>query len=655
MQHFNSVVGTIRWTHNYPRDGINFCDLSQTFGTPALAELAKITVKALCIDVDHVIVGVPTRGVVWAALLASVSGARAFFLSKEGVGTPAPGIVPFCAAGTVYSGDQKTKFNIHADDLAAIKRAPVVWVADDVCESGSTLRSVMETIGPTARGIPLISFRDEFHHVIYFDGIRCFPGRRVFESVPGLLCTLRGGTTEIGERGHPFVYGLPSMDHLVRSYVTNKRGARVGDVQWNTFPGGMPNIHFDVPSFTAVFIYDASADTTTQDGLVHALARSCETLEIIVSYLPQGTMERVDQEGTLAIAQTRLHSLCAAMPVGCARVTVTVYDIHQTGTRFYTGDTVRYRPISMLDSLVAMDCDIAFPDDGACKRFRHLFPGRNLLIFSKKRGPDGKRIIELNEMVGDSQAKSVTIVDDLVRTGGTILSTARILKINMGYDHVTAAFVHADFDPGTLHAFVHNSVLDAICTTDTVPEKARALQLSAPNKVSVFGIFEGLNINLTTTMDADTVLLILASTSETKYHVLRSICTSVYTLHVPNGPNRPEQPMSSAEGEAALRDRIDFVSYVWPTANVFAAESYIQNSYDAVCAMFSKGKHIGHSSEYFNVPVPTEFMMQCSNGKITAGEFMQKAWNLESKDAWIRHMGKTRDGQIRSALNKAKI
>jgi adenine/guanine phosphoribosyltransferase-like PRPP-binding protein len=671
MDHFNKVIASIRWTKDHPKPGILFCDLSTTFGTPALTQLTKIVVQALCIDTNHVILGVPTRGNTWAALLASVSGARAFFLGKEGVGTPVPGTIPFCSASTVYSGDKKTNFTVRADVLEQLLQAPVIWVADDVCESGSTLNAVISFLQEkgckVVRGIPLISFKQEHDHVIYHNTYS-LPGRSVFGSSPQFLCTLRGGDQKPYDiERAAIIYGPPSMNHLMETYKGACRPSCMADIQWNTFSGGMPNIHFDVPLHNAIFFYDAGLDSTTQDGLVHALARSCTNLTIFVPYLPQGTMERVDEEGTLAIAQTRLHSLCGAMPIGGARVAVEIVDIHQTGTRFYLGDRVIYVPRSKLTALVDADCTataIAFPDEGARKRFAHRFPGYTQLVFSKKRGPKGERIIELSDTVGNgslgTKLKHVTIVDDLVRTGGTILVTARILR-SMGFTWIEAAFVHADFDPGTVHAFANDPALDRIVTTDSVPQKARALLLAAPTKkVEVHNLFlDDYHVDFSKRVGDFTIL---ASASNTKYDALRLDIPGIYTMAVPNGPTRPEQPLSEKEGEAAALDRIAVVRHLWPKAlRIVAIESYIDatDGYDKVCFVISywyRGEEkttIGHSVPNRSVRVPPEFLELClkpeNRGKITAGELMQKAWNLPTKDAWIAHVGGDRKQQIMSA------
>ena len=57
---------------------------------------------------------------------------------------------------------------------------------------------------------------------------------------------------------------------------------------------------------------------------------------------------------------------------------------------------------------------VAFPDDGAHKRFMSCFHGYEVAICAKVRDGDSRRV-QLND--GDVDGKDVLIVDDLVRSG----------------------------------------------------------------------------------------------------------------------------------------------------------------------------------------------------------------------------------------------
>ena len=72
-----------------------------------------------------------------------------------------------------------------------------------------------------------------------------------------------------------------------------------------------------------------------------------------------------------------------------------------------------------------VDC-IAFPDDGAAKRFSSMFQGLGFEIVTcgKTRGDGDKRLVTIQD--GDCVGKNVVIVDDLVQTGGTLFECGLI-------------------------------------------------------------------------------------------------------------------------------------------------------------------------------------------------------------------------------------
>ncbi len=644
MNHFNNIVNAIRWTPDYPIKGVNFSDLSSVFGHPSLAALAKIATDALHIEKGQVVLGVPTRGVIWSTVLANAAGVPAFFLQKTGVGTALPGTIPFTSASTVYSGDKETKFLISPNDLERLKEADIVWVADDVCESGKTLASIQDALAAhckNVRLIPLLTFgphRHMYSLLEYLEGVT-YPGIRIFGGVPERLFNLRGGptTTLMGPR----VYGPPSMTPLILEYASY-HGFHVGDINWSTFDGGMANVSFSVPDRDIVFIYDAYLGTTLQDGIVHALARNClGHMSVIIPFLPTATMERVDKEGILATAQTSLFSLCASMPITAyGPVELIIYDIHQSGTRFYTTDSVRYKGVQVLGDLVPESSDIiAFPDGGAYSRFKHLFRGFTLLVFAKTR-QDGKRKICLSEQIGplEVSGRTICIVDDLVRTGGTILETAKILR-QMGASKVLTAFVHCDFDPGKTIPFAKSPLLDGIFTTNSSPKKSAALwSVRGDEHVSVSGLFNG------TSLSFPSKACILASSSETKLQAIGMNYLGIFVGAVPSGVS--EQPIGSQEGKLGVQNRLSFIRRLYEYHDAIAIESSIDDNHDvAHVGIVENGKILIGQYQGPQVPLGIEI------GPSTVGEQLQRLYNLPSKDAWIEYFGKiSRKEQIGRAI-----
>ena len=116
--------------------------------------------------------------------------------------------------------------------------------------------------------------------------------------------------------------------------------------------------------------------------------------------------------------------------------------------RFYFGDAVLPLFESgvplLLNRLAGMDKEqvtIAYPDEGAWKRFHYQFDDFPEVICTKVR--DGaKRIVRLKE--GDPSGRHIVIVDDLVQSGGTLIECGKLLH-SLGASKVSAYVTHGVF------------------------------------------------------------------------------------------------------------------------------------------------------------------------------------------------------------------
>jgi phosphoribosylpyrophosphate synthetase len=180
-------------------------------------------------------------------------------------------------------------------------------------------------------------------------------------------------------------------------------------------------------------------------------------LVVVLPYYPVGTMERTVKEGTVATANTYAQ-LFSHLP-SCGRPTrLVVYDLHTLQNRFYLHGSVIGSLKSTIPLLLprldaaGVDC-VAFPDDGAAKRFGPLFaelrPNLSVVTCGKTRdsgGGDGRSVVIQD---GDPAGKRIVVVDDLVQTGGTLFECGVALrskgaKVNAA--HITNRIV-ADLIP----------------------------------------------------------------------------------------------------------------------------------------------------------------------------------------------------------------
>eukprot|EP00038_Savillea_parva_P011183 m.195681 g.195681 ORF g.195681 m.195681 type:complete len:362 (+) comp19573_c0_seq1:233-1318(+) len=215
-----------------------------------------------------------------------------------------------------------------------------------------------------------------------------------------------------------------------------------------------------------------------------------ESLTILLPYYPVGTMERVMKEGVVATANTVAVMLSSLPHVG-RPIRIMIYDIHTLQNRFYfsghaIADTVSTIPLLLryiqaydefrvdddgtpeINPACAFDA-VAFPDEGAKKRFGGFFPKFPLIICGKIRDGDA-RVVNIQE--GDANGKRVLIVDDMVRSGGTICEAAKAMKA-AGATHVTAFCTHAAGRLSDLEKFYKGNsksgIFDQFIVTNTNP------------------------------------------------------------------------------------------------------------------------------------------------------------------------------------------
>ncbi|XP_006819475.1 uncharacterized protein LOC102808426 [Saccoglossus kowalevskii] len=109
---------------------------------------------------------------------------------------------------------------------------------------------------------------------------------------------------------------------------------------------------------------------------------------------------------------------------------------------------------------------IAFPDEGAFKRFNTMFDSFETITCTKIR--DGKkRIVRVKE--GDAEGRHIIIVDDLVQTGGTLKNCAKAL-LERGAIGISAYVTHAVFPQDSWKKFVDSEVkFTNFWITDSIP------------------------------------------------------------------------------------------------------------------------------------------------------------------------------------------
>jgi len=306
-------------------------------------------------------------------------------------------------------------------------------------------------------------------------------------------------TTDINN--NYILFYCESNEPLAKSLVSlpSAKFISMGNIMWKTFEDGFPNIMIkDVHSLRGkhcIVLLDFLnlEKIFAQLSVIYALPRYyARSLTLVLSYFPTGTMERIDEEGQIATAMTlaRLFSYIPLTSYGPARIII--YDIHALQERFYFGDSV----IPILDSAIPIFVEqlkkahdkeniaIVFPDEGAWKRFHNQFVGYKLIICNKIRDGD-KRIVSIGEGQEYCQDSHVFIVDDLVKTGGTLLECKKALR-KFGAKFVSAFVTHAVFPRSSWQRFINEPEdirFKHFYTTNTCPTTVQEIRNFPPFEV----------------------------------------------------------------------------------------------------------------------------------------------------------------------------
>ncbi|KAK3039079.1 hypothetical protein RJ639_028530 [Escallonia herrerae] len=292
-----------------------------------------------------------------------------------------------------------------------------------------------------------------------------------------------------------------------------------------SFDDGFPNLFIndaqDIRGQHVAFLASFSSPGVIfeQLSVIFALPRLfVASFTLVLPFFPTGSFERMEEEGDVATAFTMARIL-SNIPISRGGPTsLVIYDIHALQERFYFGDHVlpcfetgipllkqrlhqlpdaknastfhdltiflllssflrrlpslyflrRYifvclkHPLSLIRIFNIFQVVVAFPDDGAWKRFHKQLDHFPMVVCAKVREGD-KRIVRIKE--GNPSGCHVVIVDDLVQSGGTLIECQKVLATH-GAAKVSAYVTHAVFPKSSWERFVHKN--------DEISEKAFA-------------------------------------------------------------------------------------------------------------------------------------------------------------------------------------
>ncbi|KAK8652592.1 hypothetical protein V6N13_126620 [Hibiscus sabdariffa] len=290
-------------------------------------------------------------------------------------------------------------------------------------------------------------------------------------------------------------------EELARKVAAHSQLITLQSINWRSFDDGFPNLYInnahDIRGQHVAFLasFSSPAVIFEQLSVIYNLPRLfVASFTLVLPFFPTGSFERMEEEGDVATAFTMARIL-SNIPISRGGPTsVVIYDIHALQERFYFGDHVlplfetgipllkqRLHQLPDADKIV-----VAFPDDGAWKRFHKLLDHFPTVICTKVREGD-KRIVRLKE--GNPAGCHVVIVDDLVQSGGTLIECQKVLLAH-GAAKVSAYVTHGVFPKCSWERFTQKDGAGGsekgfayFWITDSCPQTVKAIENRAPFEV----------------------------------------------------------------------------------------------------------------------------------------------------------------------------
>ncbi|GKV22964.1 hypothetical protein SLEP1_g32764 [Rubroshorea leprosula] len=260
----------------------------------------------------------------------------------------------------------------------------------------------------------------------------------------------------------------PETKALADRVASESDSIELRSINWRTFEDGFPNLF--IPNAHGIrgqhvaFLasFSSPGKIFEQLSVIYALPKLfISSFTLVLPFFPTGTSERMEDEGDVATAFTLARILSNIPTSRGGPTSLVTFDIHALQERFYFGDNILpcfESGIPLLKNRLQQlpDSDnisIAFPDDGAWKRFHKQLQHFPTIICNKVRIGD-QRIVRIKE--GEPAGRHVVIVDDLVQSGGTLIECQKVLAAN-GAAKVSAYVTHGIFPNRSWQRFEHDN------------------------------------------------------------------------------------------------------------------------------------------------------------------------------------------------------
>lgn len=529
------VNSNVKTTKNFPRKGITFFDVTGILQNPVATKILLRYWKELLNGVEFdVVAGLESRGFHFGILLANAFEKPFIQIRKPGkIANPIK--VEYT---TEYSSGV---IEIDGDLKLAGKRVVIV---DDLYATGGTINASIQLLNKI-RCVPVAAScvlkidvaNNPNKDIQYFHLFNVDNNKLVVTNSKLVYVPVKEETLEKN-----IIMYHPTMKELADTY-SKKFNLVERYIEWKKFDNNWWDIHFYpfLENTNVTFIMNCSNPEYFLEQLITLIVlprQIINSLTVIVPYFGCGTHERVRYEGMLATAEPIMKLLSSIPMTMTGPAIFEFYDIHALQERFYVTDNIRIKLKTAIPLFIDMIKDekpvIAFPDDGAYKRFSQLFVDFPVLVCSKIRDGDKRHIKITDKYRIPKNYSDVIIVDDIVLSGGTLIECQKALK-EYGFKNVSCYVTHSVFPLNSYEKFKPDD-FKAFYTTNTNPEVTVKLKSNPLFKViPLFGEYND-----------DTRKIIVATTNKDKLQAVKKVFKKKHVYGISGIPSRvPEQPIGN--------------------------------------------------------------------------------------------------------------
>lgn len=298
----------------------------------------------------------------------------------------------------------------------------------------------------------------------------------------------------------PVLFALPEYEYLaeqVHALVDAERGA----VEVRRFPDGerYQRLLTPVTGRSVIILGGTTTDTATlmlYDLASGVVKYGAQRLILVVPYFGYSTMERAVRSGEVVTAKTRTR-LLSSVPIASKGNRILLFDLHSEGIPHYFEGAITAFHVRMTSLITDAarrvgggDFVLASTDAGRAKWVEAL--ASNLAVDAafvyKRRLSDTTTAV--TAVSANVEGRNVVIYDDMVRTGGSLISAAQAYR-TAGARTLSAVVSHGVFPGDAWQKVRQSGCFDRVVCTDSHP-RAQELSSAGLEVVSCAPLIAGL-------------------------------------------------------------------------------------------------------------------------------------------------------------------